>query len=380
MQRRIVGQNQGRRHPELAEISPRIVVSPEDAERVAEVIQQNLTGNTRLNRFILRMSNNTDRFYKFIKRFPVENYVAGESLEDGIQAVRELNQQGRRGLLDRMGEYINNRREAAQSVDAYIKAVDKIADNKLDAGVSFKLSMMGMGLKDGIDPTGTDDSFCTENTYRILDRCHERGVRAEVDMEDSRYTKRTVDLVTGAADDGFQNLAVCLQANIRASPTYFEELQKRGIKIRWVRGVYQEEGTPENIAMHDKKEIRDVQKKEIQTLLAGAKKHNCPVAIATHKKPLIEHAKKVAAELGIAPDSGLLEFQFLRGFGSPYKEKAAKEGWPTSEYTPYGENLIPYYGRRIVEELRNFGDLSVGAKMAEIMMIGRSLLHQRKSK
>ncbi|MFH1722286.1 MAG: proline dehydrogenase family protein [Candidatus Altiarchaeota archaeon] len=353
-------------------------ISESEASRVREIIEESLNPESRIEKYILdKIKADPKRAEKWIMRMPVEKYIAGATIKEGVEAVQALNNQGVRGLMDRLGEFIDTPEQAKESVTKYKGDIDEIAKNGLNSAVSFKLSMMGMGLKRDGDLEGLDDSFCFDNVKEVLDHAKKMGVKVEFDMENSPFYKRTVDMVKKFQGEGYKDLAAALQANIKDSPNQFEEILSRGIKIRWVRGVYRE--TDKSIAHTEPDDIRKAQKEGITKLLELAVKHKdkgAKVAIATHKKDMVNFALEECERLGIKPDDGIVEFQFLRGFGGRLKRKTVRLGWETSEYTPQGEDLIPYYARRIVEELRNIAALPKIKALKEVGRLGLTIFEK----
>jgi proline dehydrogenase len=88
-------------------------------------------------------------------------FVAGESLQDAILAIRELNQKGIVATLDQLGEHTTTSEEATQSTEGILKILDEIDQAGIQTNVSIKLTQIGMGL---------DDTLSCENLIRILHR------------------------------------------------------------------------------------------------------------------------------------------------------------------------------------------------------------------
>ena len=69
-------------------------------------------------------------------------FVAGETLDTALDAVRQLNSKGITATLDLLGESVRNEKEARESARAYLEMLDRINDNRLQANVSAKLTAM----------------------------------------------------------------------------------------------------------------------------------------------------------------------------------------------------------------------------------------------
>ena len=86
---------------------------------------------------------------KFIVRQVSSRYIAGPTLDDAVQVVRDLNEAGFCATLDVLGEFISTREEAEQAVEVYLQALDRIREEKLDSNISVKLTMLGLLLEPG---------------------------------------------------------------------------------------------------------------------------------------------------------------------------------------------------------------------------------------
>src|SRR3954468_24499765 len=84
-------------------------------------------------------------------RAVVDRFVAGETLDDALAAVRALAADGIAVTLDHLGEDITTRAEAIRTRDAYLRALEAREPLQLGraAEVSMKLSACGQGLAVG---------------------------------------------------------------------------------------------------------------------------------------------------------------------------------------------------------------------------------------
>src|SRR6201984_198053 len=113
-------------------------------------------------------------------------FVAGETLDDAIAAARACNSQGMYTSLDYLGENVATVAEAQRARDAYLEIFDRIAQERLHANVSCKLTQLGLDLS-------TD--FCEGLLLSIVERAASYENFLRVDMESSVYTQRTLDVV-----------------------------------------------------------------------------------------------------------------------------------------------------------------------------------------
>src|ERR1044071_4596375 len=90
---------------------------------------------------VFRFVRNNKLAKKFASRF-----VAGETLDEALLAVRDLNAKGITASLDLLGESVSNERAARATGNEYLAILDRIHKQRLDANVSLKLTAMGFDL------------------------------------------------------------------------------------------------------------------------------------------------------------------------------------------------------------------------------------------
>ncbi len=129
---------------------------------------------------IFRFVRNNGLAKKFANRF-----VAGETLDTAIEAVRALNAKKITASLDLLGESVTNEAEARAASAQYLEMLDRINKEKLDANVSVKLTQMGLDIS---------ETLCVEIMRGILTRAKQYGTFVRLDMEGSDYTERTLKM------------------------------------------------------------------------------------------------------------------------------------------------------------------------------------------
>ena len=75
----------------------------------------------------------------FAKRF-----IAGEALEDALRAATELTGRGYVAMLNRLGEYVNERREAEASYQNYLEMLTELARGQINCSISIKPTQLGL--------------------------------------------------------------------------------------------------------------------------------------------------------------------------------------------------------------------------------------------
>src|SRR5713226_9757931 len=83
-----------------------------------------------------------------VSRRMARRFVAGEELDEAFAAARACNQAGMSVSLDHMGENVATEADALRARDACLNAFDRIAQEKLDANVSLKLTQLGLDISE----------------------------------------------------------------------------------------------------------------------------------------------------------------------------------------------------------------------------------------
>src|SRR3989304_6935597 len=75
-----------------------------------------------------------------------KRYIAGERIEDAVNAVKRLNANGISATVDNLGEEVDDENEAAKGVEEYARLLEEIQNERLDANISFKLTHLGLKI------------------------------------------------------------------------------------------------------------------------------------------------------------------------------------------------------------------------------------------
>lgn len=271
---------------------------------------------------------------RFARRF-----VAGETLDEAIAAVRVLNSRGLLATLDHLGENVTSEAEARASAGEILNMLDRIASAPVQSHVSLKITQMGLDLS---------PQLCQENVEHILRKAGSGGNFVRIDMEDSNYTERTLALFYRMRFI-HPNVGIVIQSMLRRSESDIRKLVQIGAKVRLVKGAYLE---PPDLAFPDKRDVDANYIKLTEMLLSDeARKQGGHPAIATHDPHIIAHVKEFAREHAIPPDA--FEFQFLYGIRRDLQDSLVKEGYRVRIYVPYGDAWYPYFMRRLAERPAN---------------------------
>lgn len=274
-------------------------------------------------------SNGTSR--RMARRF-----VAGEKLQEAIAAARHCNEAGLMASLDHLGENVASISDAQRSRDAYLEIFELIAQEKLQANVSCKLTQLGLDI---------NQEFCAGLVLSIVERAAGFDNFLRIDMEGSAYTQRTMDLVKLVRS---RNPAVgtVIQSYLYRSEKDVRELLACGCRIRLCKGAYKE---PEDVAFPRKADVDANYVRLMQMLLSSGFYH----AIATHDPQMIAATIRYAASKGISKDD--FEFQMLYGVRTDLQRHLVQDGYRVRIYIPFGSDWFPYFMRRLAERPANVG-------------------------
>lgn len=279
--------------------------------------------------------------FKFVRGNPIarklaSRFVAGETLDTAVAAVRALNAKKITASLDLLGESVHNEAEANGAAETAIAMLDRIAAEQLDSNISIKLTQLGLDISPAV---------CVANTRRLLERAQALGNFVRIDMESSAYTQRTLDLVEKELYPDFPaNVGVVIQSYLYRSEQDAERLIGLNMRVRICKGAYKE---PPEVAYPDKKDVDASYGRIMEALL---ERGNYP-GLATHDPLLIERARAFVRAKNISHDR--FEFQMLYGVRRDLQDALVREGYRMRVYVPFGTQWYPYLMRRLAERPAN---------------------------
>ncbi len=263
-----------------------------------------------------------------------KRFVAGKSLERELDVCRRLNREGILVTVDHLGEKVSSEEEAMTSLEAYMKALRRIAAEQIAASVSIKLTQFGMDLS---------DELCRRNVERLMAEARAAGGLVEFDMEARRYVDRTLEMAARMHGE-FGGVRCAVQAYLYRSAEDIEALCRKSIPVRLCKGAYRE---PPEAAYPAKSRVDESYRRLSEVLL----ERGAYPAIATHDPKMIEHAIAFASRKGV-PKTGF-EFQMLYGIRRDLQARLVREGYRLRLYVPYGDAWYPYFMRRLAERPAN---------------------------
>jgi proline dehydrogenase len=276
--------------------------------------------------------------------------VAGTKLEDALRVVKELNAKGINATLDHLGEHTNTPEEAQQATDDIFAILDALgADLTLRCNLSIKLTQIGLGL---------DENLCAQNLEKVIARAKQNSTFVRIDIEDTPYTDKTINLYYLMREKGYTNMGMAVQSYLYRAEADTRRLSQDKTTIRLVKGAYKE---PPEKAFPKKADVDanyDLLAKILidaslasQTELSKDGRTPPIPAIASHDEKRIAFAKQYAEKISL-PKSGV-EFQMLHGIRRDLQLQLVKEGYPVRVYVPFGTQWYPYFMRRLAERPAN---------------------------
>jgi proline dehydrogenase len=257
-------------------------------------------------------------------------YIAGDTLDEALSTVRDLNEQGCVATIDLLGESTESKADAAVKLKDYKRVVDALDEHDLKSGISVKLTGLGLTL---------NEKLCRANLEEIVEYAGERGRFVRVDMEDSPYTESTLQIVHDTYRR-HENTGAVLQAYMRRSIEDVQRVIGAGFSVRLCKGIYDE---PRSIAYKDFDTVRQNYIFLLDELLKGG----VYVGIATHDEFLIWHALRLIHQLEVPEDR--YEFQMLLGVDEELRSILVGAGHKLRIYVPFGEDWYEYSTRRLKE-------------------------------
>lgn len=268
---------------------------------------------------------------RIVVRRIADRYIAGEGLNDAVATVRGLNRRGAAATVDVLGEFIRIPDEAEATATEYEHALDAIAAEQLDAGVSVKLSALGLEI---------DRDLVDRTLARVLTSAERHGVFVRIDMESSGLTDQTLALYRGLREAGHDDVGVVIQAYMRRAADDIAALADLTPNVRLVKGIYLE---AEDIAYQHMPEINANYLRLLEQLV----EQGSYVGIATHDRALVAGALDLIGRRGLPRDR--YEFQMLLGVAGETGRKLIADGHRLRVYVPYGQAWYAYSVRRLKE-------------------------------
>jgi proline dehydrogenase len=288
-----------------------------------------------LRDFLIALSENqtiSNAAQQYGLKLGARNIVAGTTIPEVMESIKQLNAQGISCTVDNLGEFVFDEAEATKAKEEILTMIETIHTEGVDAHISLNPSQIGLDI---------DIDFCYDNLREIVERANEYGIFVNIDTEDHKRLQPSFDMLEELAKS-FNNVGTVIQAYFHRAKDDIEQF--KDYRLRIVKGAYKE---PVDLAYQDKLDI-DINFIElIEYHLA----HGGYTSIATHDDNIIKHVKYFVEEYNIPKDT--FEFQMLFGFRKDLQLELAREGYQVCVYVPYGKDWYGHFMRRLAEHPQN---------------------------
>lgn len=265
-----------------------------------------------------------------------KRYIAGKTIEEAIQASKELNHDGIKVTLDILGEFITKLDEAEANKNEYLEIIDIVQKSKIDGNYSLKPTMFGLLI---------DKDICYQHIREIVEKASHYNNFVRVDMEDSQCVDLEIELYRKLKQEFPKNVGLVVQAYLKRTLSDLESLldihsDETPLNYRLCKGIYVE---PAEIAYKKYEQINEHFMEDLDFMFA----HKIYPAIATHDKKLVDAAYKLINKYEVQADT--YEFQMLYGVTPELRKSIVDSGHVMRVYVPYGEQWFAYSTRRLKE-------------------------------
>jgi RHH-type proline utilization regulon transcriptional repressor/proline dehydrogenase/delta 1-pyrroline-5-carboxylate dehydrogenase len=312
-----------------------------------------------------------------------QRFIAGQTVEEVMQAVSKLRRQGLAFTLDLLGEATISDLEADKYQQQYLTLIQGLAeqveswptDFQLDCdhwgpiprvNVSLKLSALCSHFRP-VDPRGTTDEVLSR-LRPILRAAQEHGAYVHIDMEQFDFKDLTLEIFQQVLMEkefrDFADVGIVIQAYQPEAEHDLLRLlawsKKRGtpVTVRLVKGAYWDYETVVSglrgwpVPVFQQKWQSDANFEKLARLLMENHQLLRP-ALASHN--LRSLANGIAWARHLKVPIAAYEIQMLYGMAAEQAQLFAEMGHRVRIYTPFGE-LIPgmaYLVRRLLENTSN---------------------------
>jgi proline dehydrogenase len=272
---------------------------------------------------------------KFIWRFS-KAYIAGESIQDAIDASKALNRKKIRVTIDILGEFIEKLDQARANRDAYLELIATAEQADVMGNYSLKPTMFGLLL---------DKETCYAHIRDLVVTAASHGNFIRIDMENALCVDDSIAIFRRLKKEFPKNVGLVLQAYLKRTRSDLEAmLDLRGddadLNFRLCKGIYVESPS---IAYKDPREINAHFLEDLEFMF----QNKVYPAIATHDKFLIQGALTLIDTYNVSPSG--YEFQMLYGVTPKQCHALVASGHPVRVYVPFGKNWFGYSTRRLKE-------------------------------
>lgn len=260
-----------------------------------------------------------------------QRYIAGEHISDAIRVAKQFEKMNVYATIDVLGEFKTKKEQVEIEKSVTKELLHSIKEHKLQSYLSIKLTSIGLDI---------DEEYCFENLLEIVTLAKDFGIFVRLDMENSPYTSKTINMYKKIREQGFSNIGIVIQAYLKRSEEDILSILEYKPSIRLCKGIYVESS---DIALKDPEQIRENYKKLYHLLIENGA-YTC---IATHDVELLNYCLQDIQNKGYKKHQ--FEFQMLLGVKEEERTKIVQKGHTMRVYIPFGKDWYGYSTRRLKE-------------------------------
>jgi proline dehydrogenase len=264
------------------------------------------------------------------------SYIAGETVEDAIDACKKLNENNILTTIDILGEFIRDLEDAKTNRNDYQALIGIAQQASIKGTYSVKPTMFGLLI---------DPEACFRYIREIVFTAAAYDNFVRIDMEDSTCVDLEIDLFRKLKEEFPQNVGLVLQAYLRRTHDDLRALMdlhtsSTPLNLRLCKGIYSE---PSQVAFQRQDEINAHFMEDLEFMF----QKGVTPGIATHDRALIEGALDLIERYRVPKER--YEFQMLYGVTPELRQTIVDAGHTMRVYVPYGEHWFGYSTRRLKE-------------------------------
>jgi proline dehydrogenase len=268
----------------------------------------------------------------------VHRFMPGDTIDDALGAAVALQVLDIATIYTKLGEALTELAQAQDVADHYLELLARIKTSEIDGEISVKPTQLCLDI---------DEDACFAHLRTLAAAAEALGSYLWIDMEDSAYVDRTLDLYQRLRAS-YPRTGICLQAYLRRTARDVERLLPINPAIRLVKGAYDEPGS---IAFQHKREVDANYLGIAVTLLRESRTRPLRVGLGTHDVELVQQIATHAGAAGIP--KGAFEVQMLYGIRAKEQRAMARSGYKVQTLIAYGPAWYRWYMRRLAERPAN---------------------------
>jgi proline dehydrogenase len=268
----------------------------------------------------------------------VHRFMPGDTIDDALGAAVALQTLGIATIYTKLGEALTEIGQAQEVADHYLDLLARVQTSEIDGEISVKPTQLGLDI---------DEDACFAHLRTLAAAAEAQGSYLWIDMEDSAYVDRTLDLYQRLRAS-HPRTGVCLQAYLRRTAKDVERLLPMNPAIRLVKGAYDE---PAEVAFQRKREVDANYLGIAVTLLRESRDRPLRIGLGTHDVELVQQIAGHAGAAGIPKQA--FEVQMLYGIRAREQRALARGGYKVQTLIAYGPAWYRWYMRRLAERPAN---------------------------